>query len=49
MWEIIKFFLCCIGGCCMISLAAFVYMIYSDDPCFIQQEPEEDWELKLYK
>lgn len=49
MWEIVKFFLMCVGFCCLVSAAALAYMIYKDDPRFVMPEPEEYWEGKRYK
>ena len=43
MWEIVKFFLMCVGFCCLVSTAALLYMVYSGDPKYITEELDEDW------
>ena len=46
MWEIFKFFLLCLGFCCLVSAGALAYMIYTNDPRFIMDEPED---IRWYK
>ena len=49
MWEIFKFFLLCLGFCCLISTAALLYMVYGNNPYFITEEPEDGWQINWPK
>lgn len=41
MWEVVKFFLCCIGFCCVVVTLAFAYMFYVGEPDYIGEEDEK--------
>ena len=43
MWEILKFFLTCIGACCVVSAITLGYMIYKGPEVWIAEEPEDYW------
>lgn len=42
MGNIFMVLLACIGFCGLVTLLGFVYMLWTEDPNFILEEPE-DW------
>lgn len=43
MWEILKFFLCCVGFCCLVSAFALAYMILKGPEGFVEEVKDEEW------